>query len=250
MKASRQASRVLVVASMCLAVAASARGETILAQYNLGEAGSIDSSGNLIDSVGGHTIGIYIGVPVVDVTGGAPGSTKALSFPGVPTLGGYIGADTAMPTDNFRVEIWAKTPAANINQECLFFFGGDGTDMYGTGSLAIGMHAGNWLAMYSGVAFIGGLGQPAVADTWAKLAVERVNGTSTFYVNGIATPGTTDVTPVSNKTVYLGVQPGGVAWFTGSLDQLTVSQVPEPAALTLLGSGLLGLLAYAWRKRK
>jgi len=26
--------------------------------------------------------------------------------------------------------------------------------------------------------------------------------------------------------------------------------VPEPSALVLLGSAMLGLLAYAWRKRK
>jgi hypothetical protein len=31
---------------------------------------------------------------------------------------------------------------------------------------------------------------------------------------------------------------------------VTISQVPEPGAMMLIGSGLVGLLAYAWRKRK
>jgi hypothetical protein len=31
---------------------------------------------------------------------------------------------------------------------------------------------------------------------------------------------------------------------------ITVTTVPEPSALVLIGTGLLGLLAYAWRKRK
>ena len=31
---------------------------------------------------------------------------------------------------------------------------------------------------------------------------------------------------------------------------LTVAPTPEPSTLLLAGTGLLGLLAYAWRKRK
>lgn len=36
----------------------------------------------------------------------------------------------------------------------------------------------------------------------------------------------------------------------GRVDDICISQVPEPSTLTLLAAGLVGLLAYAWRKRK
>ena len=31
---------------------------------------------------------------------------------------------------------------------------------------------------------------------------------------------------------------------------VTTSAIPEPGTLTLLATGLIGLLAYAWRKRR
>ena len=41
----------------------------------------------------------------------------------------------------------------------------------------------------------------------------------------------------------------GVANY-GSIDNISVSQIPEPSMLVLFATGLIGLLCYAWRKRR
>ncbi len=37
---------------------------------------------------------------------------------------------------------------------------------------------------------------------------------------------------------------------SGAIDDMTVTAIPEPSTLALLATGLIGLLCYAWRKRK
>lgn len=39
-------------------------------------------------------------------------------------------------------------------------------------------------------------------------------------------------------------------WYDDSIVTFTVSGIPEPSSLMLMASGIIGLLAYAWRKRK
>ncbi len=41
-----------------------------------------------------------------------------------------------------------------------------------------------------------------------------------------------------------------VTGYQVDLDEITITQVPEPSTLALLVTGLIGLLCYAWRKRK
>ena len=57
--------------------------------------------------------------------------------------------------------------------------------------------------------------------------------------------------PVSVGTqFYLQVDPGANLSTDTFGVMFSVTSVPEPGTLAILGSGLVGLLAYAWRKRK
>lgn len=106
------------------------------------------------------------------------------------------------------------------------------------------------------------LGTSSVGDS---LTLNTLTGTGSSYQNYKIS-----YDPATAKaSVYVGGQLkannwAGVAdtekelnWYTDStrlselrLASLEFSTVPEPGTLVLLGAGLLGLLAYAWRKRR
>lgn len=61
---------------------------------------------------------------------------------------------------------------------------------------------------------------------------------------------TTTIADLSSKWNGLYISLSGTSTYTPHLDDICISQVPEPSTLALLVAGLVGLLAYAWRKRK
>jgi hypothetical protein len=60
-------------------------------------------------------------------------------------------------------------------------------------------------------------------------------------------PGDVVFNPGEKVSFWMAIRPMAGSL---SLGYVAVDAVPEPSVLVLLGSGLLGLLAYAWRKRK
>jgi hypothetical protein len=55
-----------------------------------------------------------------------------------------------------------------------------------------------------------------------------------------------------HNTFYIGNRTDRSVSFAGSIDNFKIegTSVPEPGTLMLFGSGLMGLLCYAWRKRR
>jgi hypothetical protein len=81
-------------------------------------------------------------------------------------------------------------------------------------------------------------------------AHRKSDGNVDIYLNGslIATKTAINL-PVNPLLFRIGDGSSSVAG-TVSLDYVSVTAVPEPGSMVLLSIGLVGLLAYAWRKRR
>lgn len=83
----------------------------------------------------------------------------------------------------------------------------------------------------------------AFQATW--YSTSALSGTN-FKVATLYVP--TGWQPANDAVIYSGTF--GFSSSTTENSTLEVSITPEPATLVLLGTGLIGLAAYAWRKRK
>jgi len=108
---------------------------------------------------------------------------------------------------------------------------GECTQLLGTGTLNL-----------DGMFVFNLAGVTDAAGDWMVVDVDNLTATygSTFSVK--------DFTESSDVWTYVD---GAKTWtFTESTGILSVSAVPEPGTMAMFVMGLIGLLAYAWRKRK
>lgn len=235
---------------------------TLVAEYHLGESGSISGPNqNPQDSVGSRHFSSPINGSSASIgTTGvfAPGSTAYLDTSGGGNEGWYDPNFADLPTDNFGFGIYAR--AANnsgAEQGDIFTVGGS------NGAFKLSLGGNGWAASAHNVAWIGqadGVSGSFSASTWVHLALIRSSGITTFYINGVA-QGTYTGTPV-HGAAHLSVAPGGATYFDGQMDEArvvtftsgestanilnTLTAVPEPSAMAL---GVLGALAVLRRRR-
>jgi hypothetical protein len=186
---------------------------------------------------------------------------------GIATIGGQLNVGSG----NAQRPI----PTAAANQ-ILKLAGGDNEWIGGLADLAIwnsalsptdstgptyytpteGLTAGELGALYntpmSGISALAGYNAVAMnqlftlyanASPSATAPVTTANGTLTWQYVASGLPGASgSVGTLGNGADYVNLDDSG-----GGIETVVV---PEPAMLTLVASGVLGLLAYAWRKRK
>ena len=113
---------------------------------------------------------------------------------------------------------------------------------------------------YNGVSFSNNYG--AGNTTWDNMEVDinfgaASNAAVSVYRNGTLVSSYSDSRyetapsgPFGNYNFYISVRGGTQFGFVGYIDNLTIASVPEPSSCVLVVGALIGLLAYAWRKRK
>jgi hypothetical protein len=255
------------IASLALVASSSQAAITMVAEYHLGEAGSLGASNSsLLDSASGGTpsgaqnmdgnAGSPSGTSVGTVGVFAPGSTAYLDT-SATNAGWYnnSGNMTTLPTDNFAFGIYART--ATLQSSDIFILGGS------AGAFKLSMNSNGWGASSHNLAWIGngnGTSGSFTANTWVHLALVRNNGATAFYIDGVQQGSTYAGVPV-HDTAHISVASGGVSYFNGNLDEARVvtfdvadagagninvlnalQAVPEPSSALLGGLGLLALL--------
>ena len=198
-------------------------GITTIAYYRLGEKDPGAAAGKpgtdpTLDTAGTSNLAVVGNPPVYSSETGVQGSTLCIAVDG--TSGYGLTAPLVTNNDNWGIEAWVLSDSTADNH-CIVYNGssaGTGMGIYQLGD------QNRYAGLLGGVAVVGGA--PVVPGTWTHLAIVVTGGTSTFYVNGVATgsAGRPNL-PASTDALSLGIKADLSEPFVGRIDEVRVFSV-------------------------
>jgi hypothetical protein len=250
--------------------------DTGAAAGNAANSVTVDSSGNATDllrSESGPTYSSNVASSAVTATG----TSLALDL---GSGGQYYRTDWkcwTSATDNFGIEGWFKTSDPTKSQTLVYngnqgsqwqtWGFGNGFGLYVTGDTENGGASGHLMGLLGYVSWLDS-GFTVAANEWFYAALVKQNGTVKMYFNNNAPVnfGTKDTVAASSMSVVGSAYGSSGDFLSGAVDNVRVftfdsgafresdllinQTVPEPSTVALCFTGVVGLLAYAWRKRK
>ena len=227
------------------------QGATVVSQGNLAANGSIATSSgvslasNTILS-GFGTVSTVSGAGLVS-PGGSPGILTGTSVNPSGGLGfGFEFTQTGSPIYN------AVTASGN---DVLHLTGATPVSGSMTSANAIGVYF-DVTTLAAGNQFRGGIYEDVATNFLSNVSGATYNyyvlgnGGGTHAFNGVNYYTLAEYDPVLSVSLSTVGDTANFASGTVNGDVMQFSVIPEPDTLILLATGLLGLVAYAWRKRK
>jgi hypothetical protein len=203
-----------------------------------------------------------VGLPSYPHPAAGQAATSTVDYAWAPGSGAFTST-TPVTTgaDNWGVQLWVKP--GNATDKMVYLTNGDSTA--GSDISLFQLNLGAGAEYYAEVgSYIYSIGAVDTAN-WHNLALVNDAGTVSFYLDGVAKSSTPNVHASITPGAFLGlgVNIDGTGGMAGGIDEARIFTfapgafqvsdlgfVPEPGTLTLLATGVFGLLAYAWRKRK
>ena len=198
---------------------------TNVAWYRLGENDPGAASGVVVSGFTTNLIGsqnlIPFGSPrytnrFATTAASQVGSSLSVNFNGTSQY--LSNAIISSAVDNFGLEVWVKPNATDSGNRTIVYNGNPTVNGWGL----IQRAGTEYRASLGGMTAFG----PAIAaaGVWAHLALVRDNGTTTFYVNGVATGTSLGVPLPATNSFMIGAHPQFAAntWFNGAVDEVRV----------------------------
>ena len=209
-------------------------------------------------------------------------SSQYVSGSGLDSTTASDGATANLFKGDWTIECsFVRDSASNAGTVFSNNVGEDSCALLTFGDEASNVGSGNTLyIMNSGVTWGGAIGIDLGADSigksvYAVLTKTGVNTSGNALVSMYVNVDGTWLTPILNQALtwdlntrdgyYIGRHNEGALYFDGTIDDVALynsalsydqvkdnfaSAIPEPSTIALVITGLVGLLAYAWRKRK
>lgn len=258
-KSFKQVCVLLVLGIVCFGWTAVASAEAI----SLNFVGSSGFAGYAVgsDAAGVVSVGNWNDVPIAQQT----------NMPLKDSTGATVSGLTFSTSEAFQFSgsaygpngaSFAQTGNTNMMQAMIYHSGGQAVDLTFNGTVPyntfdIYVYYNAALANTQRVSILGGSGnslglsQLAYESAGSDTAFVLSDGVGGNNANYVKFAGLTSANVPTNFIIQAqGTSSSAFGGPFGGFCGLQIVSVPEPGTLVLLGTALLGLLAYAWRKRK